>query len=152
MKLRSLYIAIMITVVSQIPAAFAVTTVVNDVWTSASTGGNSASGGVVSEGTSKAKVFIKTVINGEIVKYVDETVESSSGESVFIKKEIHNEVTNEEENSEIMEEAVQVNSLETEEIKKEVEERILEAKGDTPSFVATVFQKLINYVFSIFRK
>ena len=47
--------------------------VTNDISASASTGGNSASSGVVSEGASESHVQVYTEINGEVVTDIDET-------------------------------------------------------------------------------
>lgn len=60
------------------------TIVTTAVSASASTGGNQGSG---SQGTSTAKVFVETVVNGETVKHIDQTNESFGGEPVAITVE-----------------------------------------------------------------
>ena len=151
-----IYSAIIITTLVATPVVFAEsTTVTNSIYSSATTGGNSANGGVVEEGTSKAKVFIKTTVNGKVVEYVNETAEAS-GEGVKIEKETYYEANNaklEADNStDTLQENTQNTLTNTSTQSKEVEKNNQEITNEKSSFVATIFQKLINYVFSIFRK
>jgi len=64
---------------SMYQVSYAETVIVNNVSSSASTGGNSASNGEVVEGTSQSSVFIETVVNGEVVEYVNKEVVSDEG-------------------------------------------------------------------------
>jgi hypothetical protein len=62
------------------------TEVINEVWVEANTGGNSAEGGVIQEGNAKSSVQVKTIINGEVVEDINETVESGSEPTSIIKE------------------------------------------------------------------
>ncbi|MEK7071430.1 MAG: hypothetical protein AAB943_00660 [Patescibacteria group bacterium] len=62
--------------------------IINNVSSSASTGGNSAGSGEVIQGESKAQVKIYTEIDGEIVTDIDETVVAPNGEDAIIEKNI----------------------------------------------------------------
>ena len=158
MRYAILYSAITITMLATAPITFAGSaSVINDVSVSANSGGNTA--GFIKEGTSRARVFIKTIVNGEVVEYIDETVETSGGEEAKIEKETHYEEGNAEietkstagESEEIAQDSdSQTGSLETQ--NKEVGKNNTEVADKEPSFVAVIFQKLINYVFSIFGK
>ena len=152
----------MTTTLVMTPIAFAEsTTVINNVSVSASTGGNSANGGVIKEGVSKAGIFIKTIVNGETVEYIDEEVKSSGDEEVKIEKETHYEgdETKTEAKATVnmsgrTKEITQSANSQTDQAKiqdKEVEKSNSEVVSEKPSLVAIIFQKLINYVLSIFR-
>ena len=58
--------------------------VINDVSISADTGGNTAL--FIKNGTSKARIFVKTIINGEVIEEIDETVESSGVDGASVEK------------------------------------------------------------------
>ena len=163
MKRTIIYSAIIITALVMTPIVFAEsTTVINNVSVSASTGGNSANGGIIKNGTSKARVFIKTTVNGEVVEYVDKAVESLDGKPVKIEKNTHYEtgnvrvdIKNTASVSGNSKEITQSADSQISQVKiqnKKVERSNSDNIGKSSSFLATIFQKLINYVFSIFRK
>ena len=85
MRYAILYSVITITMLTTTPITFAGSaSVINVVSVSANSGGNTA--GLINEGVSKARVFVKTVINGEVVEEVDETVESSGADGASVEK------------------------------------------------------------------
>lgn len=57
----------------------------NTVSVSANSGGNSASAGEIVEGTQTVELFIETIVNGEVVELIEESV--TGDEPVSIKKE-----------------------------------------------------------------
>lgn len=67
--------------------------IINNISTSASSGGNSAGAGEVIEGKSRVKVKIYTEIDGEVVTDFEEIKTASDGEEIKIEK--HAEVTQE---------------------------------------------------------
>jgi hypothetical protein len=67
------------------PTLFAETVIKNNVSSSASTGGNQASGGTVIQGDSSASVSIETVVNGQVVTDIQETKVSTDGTPVEIE-------------------------------------------------------------------
>ena len=153
----ALFIATIILIASA-PITNAQTSVINNVSVSASTGGNSASDGTVVEGKSKTKVFIETIVNGEVIEFIDEENTGAPGE----------DAVNEYSSSFISEDgAVQTESniyIQTSEptggedgtgaLEKQVEnkkESITEnIAEDKQTFLAVFFQKFRIYVLSIF--
>lgn len=159
MKYAILYSVIMVVALNTIPIAFAgFASVINDVSVSANSGGNTA--GFIKEGASKARVFVKTVINGEVVGEIDETVESSGTDGVSVEKTF----LHESEDGSVKTETnihlqtnepagAEVNAGETSQkvVEEKQEKNITEEAGKnrTLSF-RTFFRKFINYVASIF--
>lgn len=60
--------------------------VTNSVSVSASSGGNTASGGEIVEGSASGSIFIETKVNGEIIELINEEVTSESGD-IHIERE-----------------------------------------------------------------
>jgi len=61
----------------------ATNSVTNTVSSSASSGGNSGEVGEVVEGTASADVFIETVVNGKVVEFINEHIDSVGEEKEF---------------------------------------------------------------------
>jgi len=59
------------------------TTVENEIHVQASTGGNTADN--IQEGTSRAEVFVETVVDGQVVEHVEERKVEESGNPIEIE-------------------------------------------------------------------
>ena len=64
--------------------------IINDIQTSANTGGNTAESGETIEGEGQADVIIRTIINGEVVEDID--ISTSTGSSIDIEVTSRNEI------------------------------------------------------------
>lgn len=130
-----------------ISPALAQTRVENNVSVSAETGGNSADGGVITNGNAKAEVSSETVINGEVVESIEKVVESATGD-VFIE---YSSVVE----SENGEETVSSETVTSEEGEAEVEAQAdVEAEGGTgpqASFLTRIFLGIKSFFFNVFR-
>jgi len=144
--------------ITSIPFVSAATSVINNVSVSASTGGNSAASGetFIKEGVGKTKLFLKTIVNGDVVNFVDEEFENKPGEEAVFEKSSsyesadgrvvtksnifinESEPTEREEAGETLEKLVE---------KEKVTENVVAEKQ---TFLAAVFQKFRIYVLSIF--
>lgn len=154
MKYTRVLLIAVIFFLSSISFVEAETQVINDVSVSASTGGNSAESGTVSVGKSKAKAFIKTIVNGEVVEFTDEEIENASGEDSFIKVEseykdgvVNKDISfSKEDDPQIEVETEAQNTVEQKEkiIKTE------EESAEKEFFLVQIFQKFKYYVLSIF--
>jgi hypothetical protein len=78
-------IILIVTVLAVARGVLAETVIKNNVSSSASTGGNQASGGSVIQGESSASVSIETVVNGQVVTDIQETKVSIDGTPVEIE-------------------------------------------------------------------
>src|SRR3989338_4564785 len=121
------------------------TEIINNVSSSASTGGNSASLGEVIQGESKASVKIYTEIDGEIITDIDETVVAPVGEKAVIEKNIEVNLPSVKSSISVEVEASGENSSTT--TAKIVQSSILHT---AVSPVLAFLNKIFNYVLSIF--
>ena len=133
-------------------------TVTNDISVFSSSGGNSADGGIIKTGTSKARIYLETVINGETVELIDKEIESSGENGAFLEEETHyeSEDGSVETKTFIRAEAGETvigNNGEQEKLQQEIaeENNIEETEDEGKSFIGMFFKKLFNYVYSIFK-
>ena len=125
--------------------------IINNVSSSASTGGNSAApagggqAGEVIQGESKAEVRIYTEVDGEIVTNIDETMVAPVGEKAVIEKNIEVNLPSVKSSISVEVEASGENSSTT--TAKIVQSSILHT---AVSPVLAFLNKIFNYVLSIF--
>ena len=119
--------------------------IINNVSSSASTGGNSAGSGEVIQGESKAEVRIYTEVDGEIVTNIDETMVAPVGEKAVIEKNIEVNLPSVKSSISVEVEAGGENSSTT--TAKIVQSSILHT---AVSPVLAFLNKIFNYVLSIF--
>lgn len=159
MKMKYAILFMVIAMTLMFPGrVLAVTSVFNNTSALSSTGGNSADAGTISEGTSSAKVFLETIINGKVVENINESVESSGDENVIIEKEFiipdedKNATTQTYINLRAGEAAEQSQKVKqnVEDKQEDAEAAVVAAQEKRPFFLAVVFQKLMNYVFAVF--
>ena len=115
-----------------LPLAVLAETVVveNYVKTSASTGDNSSENS--STGVSSSHVEIKTVVNGEVLENISETVISTSGQNAIIEKRTE----------------ARVNS--TSKVSTTEENPMGQPVGQKSNIILSFISKIFNYVFSLF--
>lgn len=153
----ALFIAVIISITSA-QITNAQTSVINNVSVSASTGGNSASDGTIVEGKSKTKVFIETIVNGEVIEFIDEEKTGAPGEDAvteYSSSFISEDGAIKTESNIYIQTSEPAEGEETgEALEKQVEnkkESITEdTEKSTQSFLAVIFQKFRAYVLSIF--
>lgn len=116
--------------------------IINEVSTSANSGGNTAENGErVIEGNSQASVKIKTEVDGENVQNTNIEINSASGEEKIIKKE--NIVSNDGETSVRTEVELMVEG-------RLVEETNVDQKSFVRSLAETIYEGIKNF-FRIFK-
>ena len=122
------------------------TEIINNVSSSASTGGNSVTpGGEIIQGESKAEVRIYTEVDGEVVTNIDETVVAPVGEKAVIEKNIEVNLPSVKSSISVEVEASGENSSTT--TAKIVQSSILHT---AVSPVLAFLNKIFKYVLSIF--
>ena len=63
------------------------TFITNEIQAYSSSGGNSAEEGEIIEGKGEAAIFLETMLDGEVVEHIEESISSEQGESLEIEKE-----------------------------------------------------------------
>jgi len=127
------------------------TEIINNVSSSASTGGNSAApagggqAGEVIQGESRAQVKIYTEVDGEVITNIDEAVVAPVGEKAVIEKNIEVNLPSVKSSRSVEVEAGGENSSTT--TAKIVQSSILHT---AVSPVLAFLNKIFNYVLSIF--
>ena len=160
--LTSLFIALVV------PAgAFAAnTSVTNTISVSASSGGNSASGGTVIESDAETNVYVHTEVNGEVIEHVETTGDySSSFESEDGAVHVETVISTDTDNTVEVTATSEESRMETEEESntdiKTKENVVVEVEPSTEvalpaeshSIVSTVrnaVQSIFTYVFTLF--
>src|SRR3989344_3005576 len=121
--------------------------IINNVSTSASTGGNRAGSGEVVEGESEVRVKIYTTVDGEVVTDIDETVIAPGGVGEDLERNVEVSLPNVKSATSVQAE-VNTNT----EIESKAEEVIGQEsiKPEKRNFIVAFLSKIFNYVFSIF--
>lgn len=149
----------MITMLITTPITFAGSaSVINDVSVSANSGGNTA--GFIIEGATRARVFVKTIINGEVVEEIDETVESSGTDGVSVEKTflhesedggVKTETNIHLQTSEPAGIEADAGEASQKVVEQKQEKDVLEEVGEKRVFsLSALLQRFKNYVISIF--
>ena len=150
MNTQSFFLASLIVALSLSIFTFAgATTVENEIHVKASTGGNTA--GNVQEGTSRAEVFVETIVDGQVVEHVEERKVEESANPVEI--EVHAKYENGEADVQIFheteietqKEAQTETQVETEEMPSAVE-----SEGESKSFLGAIvefFRTILDKLF-----
>lgn len=110
-------------------ASLSAVEIVNNISTSASTGGNSAGGGSVVEGESRAEVKIYTKVDGEVLTDIEETKIAPKGEDAVIKQKVEVNVSD---------------------VLTSVEEKVETEPENKRGVVIAFLGKIFKYVLSIF--
>lgn len=155
----ALFISAMILITSS-PLTFAETSVINNVSVSASTGSNSANNGTVVEGKSTTRAFIETIVNGEVIEFIDEETTNAPGEDAVIEKSSSYESSDGKvkTNTNIFLQtggSVEGEDKAAETLEKSVEQQekqvIIENIKEEQAFLTIFFRKFKIYVLSIFK-